>query len=62
MTKHITVYDPSGGWKYGFPKEYLPLPGETLVETLIRDGYPKELCEAYSKHLPCRFWEVPKDD
>ena len=35
------MYDPPSGWKYGFPKPYLPLPNETLAETLLRDGYPK---------------------
>lgn len=36
------MYDPPSGWKYGFPKPYLPLPGETLKETLLRDGYPED--------------------
>ena len=35
------IYDPPSGWRYGFPKTYLPLEGETLVETLLRDGYPQ---------------------
>src|SRR5690606_41366969 len=25
-----TLYDPPSGWRYGFPKAYQPLPGETL--------------------------------
>lgn len=35
-------YDPPEGWKYGFPKAYVPLDKEPLELTLIRDGYPKE--------------------
>lgn len=37
------LYDPPEGWKYGFPKEYLPKPDETLDQTLERDGYPRRL-------------------
>lgn len=36
------MYDPPSGWRYGFPRPYLPLPNETLAETLIRDGYPAD--------------------
>lgn len=39
------LYDPPEGWKYGFPKEYKPLPGETVADTLRRDGYPEKLME-----------------
>ena len=35
------LYDPPSGWRYGFPRPYLPLPGETLEQTLLRDGYPQ---------------------
>jgi len=48
------IYDPPEGWKYGFPKEYKPLEGESLHDTLIRDGYPKELLNLARW---CRFWE-----
>lgn len=34
------IYDPPSGWKYGFPKPYRPRKGESLAETLLRDGYP----------------------
>ena len=48
------LYDPPSGWKYGFPRPYLPLPGETLVATLLRDGYPQEeIDKGGDKH--CRF-------
>lgn len=48
------LYDPPEGWMHGFPKEYRPLPGESVEETLIRDGYPKSLIEkGYAGH--CRF-------
>lgn len=50
----MLIYDPPSGWMYGFPKSYNPLPGETLEQTLLRDGYPqKELDWGAAKH--CRF-------
>jgi hypothetical protein len=52
----MTVYDPPGGWRYGFPKEYKPLPDEDLKDTLLRDGYPQE--EIVNGGVEyCRFWE-----
>lgn len=35
------LYDPPSGWKYGFPRPYKPRKGETLAQTLKRDGYPE---------------------
>ena len=50
-----TYYDPPSGWRYGFPREYRPLDDEPLIETLVRDGYPRHLAEDFgAKH--CRFW------
>lgn len=46
-------YDPPSGWKYGFPKVYRPLKGETIEDTLRRDGYPESLMNL-SGHT--RFW------
>ena len=31
---------------YDFPKPYNPLPGESLKDTLIRDGYPQHEIDA----------------
>lgn len=53
MTK--TLYDPPGGWRHGFPKAYEPVAGETLEDTLIRDGYPEKDAGIGAKH--CRFWQ-----
>jgi len=50
------MIDPPAGWRYGFPKLYDPKPGETLVEWLVREGYPKGEVEFAIKHL--RSWEV----
>lgn len=50
------MYDPPSGWKYGFPKEYKPLPGETLEQTLIRDGYPASEFDENGKVYWCRVW------
>lgn len=48
------IYDPPSGWMYGFPKLYEPLPGETLEQTLLRDGYPqREIDNGGAKY--CRF-------
>jgi hypothetical protein len=48
----MLIYDPPSGWKYGFPKAYKPLEGETLEGTLLRDGYPQwELDQGAAKHV-----------
>lgn len=57
MNKTITIYDPPSGWRYGFPKEYQPLPDETLAQTLLRDGYPQREIDAGGAEY-VRFWEV----
>jgi dUTP pyrophosphatase len=54
--KSITMYDPPEGWKYGFPKQYLPKDGETVKDTLIRDGYPEKDAEFAGQHS--RFWST----
>jgi hypothetical protein len=46
----MKMYDPPGGWRYGFPKPYKPQEGETLRETLIRDGYPEKEIISDDKH------------
>lgn len=38
----VLMYDPPGGWKYGFPKPFKPELDETVEETLRRDGYPED--------------------
>lgn len=49
---HGTLYDPPSGWKYGFPKPYQPLEGESLRETLLRDGYPEhEIANGGDKYV-----------
>lgn len=42
QSKRPLMYDPPSGWHYDFPCPYLPKPGETLAQTLLRDGYPQE--------------------
>jgi len=44
-------YDPPYGWKYGFPRRYQPLAGETLAQTLVRDGYPPEDAEWATNYI-----------
>lgn len=55
-----TLYDPPGGWRWGFPRPYDPLPGETLEQTLVRDGYPANAAADGAKH--CRFWAAAGND
>jgi len=52
MTKY---YDPPEGWRYGFPRKYNPLPGESIEDTLRRDGYPEKLMDVAEW---TRFWET----
>lgn len=56
MTTTTKMIDPPGGWQYGFPKPYTPLPGETLVEWLVREGYPAVEAEWAINHI--RYWET----
>ncbi|MDX0897404.1 hypothetical protein GOD90_10405 [Sinorhizobium medicae] len=52
-----TLYDPPGGWRYGFPKVYEPKEGEAIEQTLLRDGYPqKEIEQGMARR--CRFWRM----
>jgi hypothetical protein len=52
----MLLYDPASGWRFGFPKPYEPLPGESLKETLIRDGYPEKDAQMIEDgRLWCRF-------
>ena len=51
--KEVT-YDPPSGLRYGFPRAYKPMEGETLEQTLARDGYPEAMIlNGMAKH--CRF-------
>jgi hypothetical protein len=48
------LYDPPSGWRYGFPRPYEAVEGESLEQTLLRDGYPQlEIDNGGAKH--CRF-------
>lgn len=57
----VKVYDPPSGWLYGFPKPYKPLPGESLADTLRRDGYPEHEIKSLGKHLRARFFNIDTD-
>lgn len=59
MTTQDLIYDPPSGWMYGFPRFYRPLEDETLEDTLIRDGYPKEYADTGAKY--CRFWHAKEE-
>jgi hypothetical protein len=49
----ITLYDPPSGWQFGFPKPYEPLEGESIEDTLKRDGYPESMMNLAQW---TRFW------
>ena len=50
------MYYPPAGWRCGFPKQYLPEPGEEIEDTLLRDGYPHwELNKGMARYV--RFWD-----
>jgi hypothetical protein len=53
--KSPLLYDPPSGWKYGFPKPYVPLEGESLNNTLLRDGYPQHEIDRLGDQMRCRF-------
>lgn len=60
-TEKVSIYDPPSGWRYGFPKPYRPLPGETLKQTLLRDHYPqREIDLGMAEHV--RFWEMDEEN
>jgi len=56
----MTMIDPPGGWKYGFPKAWN---GEgDLTEWLIDNGYPKKEIESMGKYFYVRKWEASEND
>ena len=57
MKEQITIIDPPGGWRYGFPK---PIPQDRLKDVntwLVEQGYPKEEIDSYGDFFYCRFWK-----
>jgi len=58
----MTIIDPPGGWRYGFPK---PIPEERKKDStvwLVEQGYPQELINEYGEFFYCRYWEEPDQD
>lgn len=58
----MKIYDPPAGWRYGFPRPYKPLPGETIEQTLVRDGYPASEFDKDGKVCWVRFWGSDERD
>ena len=51
------MVDPPSGWKYGFPKLYDQTKEEgTMLEWLVREGYPQSEIDHYDGQLYCSFW------
>jgi hypothetical protein len=45
------LLDPPGGWRFGFPLEFDPDPGESLRDWMVRKGYPVENVDFAMKWL-----------
>ena len=56
----IAMYDPPSGWMCGFPRPYKPLPGESVADTLRRDGYPEKMDPNWAGDH-CRFWDSEQE-
>ena len=54
QSQGLVMIDPPGGWKYGFPLVFDPLPDEKVHEFLIRNNYPVDEAEFAAKY--CRYW------
>jgi hypothetical protein len=49
--------DPPSGWKYGLPKPYDPVLGQSIDEWLLANGYPQsEIDQWLGDGPPCRVW------
>lgn len=58
----MTIIDPPGGWRYGFPK---PIPEDRKNDTtvwLVEQGYPQKLIDEYGEFFMCRYWEEPDQE
>ena len=73
----VIMCDPPSGWKYGFPKplpEHLAYGlskepkddfneyGETVLEWIVKEGYPQEEIDKCGEHFWCRYGETELDD
>jgi len=56
LKKTITIIDPPGGWRYGFPKA-IPNEITDITKWLIENGYPQIEIGQFDGQIPCRFWE-----
>jgi hypothetical protein len=57
--KKVTMCDPPGGWKYGFPKA-IPKEFESAQEFhdwLVSEGYPLQVIDEMGESFYCRYWE-----
>ena len=51
------MVDPPSGHRYGFPKLYDQTKEEgTMLEWLVREGYPQSEIDHYDGQLYCSFW------
>jgi hypothetical protein len=61
----VTMIDPDGGWKYGFPKQIPDDHQNDLNPWLIENGYPEFWVNYWNRtlgHVPCRLFKVESTD
>lgn len=54
--KEITMIDPPGGWRFGFPKELPDPKPESIVEWLVENGYPQDEITSLGENFFCRYF------
>jgi hypothetical protein len=58
----IQMIDPPAGWRYGFPKPYVPGDENSLDGWLLANGYPQHEVDQWPKGVPCRLYWVDWGD
>lgn len=62
MSNEITLIDPPGGWRWGFPK-VIPLDQLARAqEWLVENGYPQSEIDSYGDRFYYRQWTVNLDE
>ena len=59
----VQMIDPPAGWRYGFPKPYVPENDlEHLDDWLLANGYPQREVDQWPNGVPCRLYWVERAD
>ncbi|MBB4100449.1 hypothetical protein [Sphingomonas kyeonggiensis] len=55
----MRLIDPPNGWRYGFPKQFDPEPGQHIDDWLQNNGYLRSEIDVWEgKGVPCQVWEA----